>query len=474
MGERESAFDLVVVGGGPAGEKGAAQVAYFGKKVAIVERARHPGGTTANTGTLPSKTLRETALALTGYRARGLYGIDVHLKEEVTVADLLSRAGMVRDAERARVYQNLERHGIELVRGTAVFESPTTVRVEREGHPERRLTAPVILIATGSTPRRPIEYPFDGRVVLDSDDLLGLDFMPRLMAVLGGGVIGSEYASIFAALGVDVTLIDKRDELLPFLDPSIRQAVRSRLEQLGVRFRLGDEVTGIEMLDHTARLRLASGAEIATDHVLVAAGRVPATEGLGLEAIGVALDRRGHVVVDDDYRTNVPGIYAAGDVVGFPALASVGMEQARLAMCHAFDLAYKQQLAKVLPMGIYTVPEVAAAGETEETAFEKGLDAETGTARFGQNARGMIIGETEGFLKLVFDTKDRTLLGVHVIGEGATELVHIGLTALQQRSKIDIFIDACYNYPTLTEAYKYAAYDGLGRLARRMTFEAER
>jgi len=464
-------FDLIVIGSGPSGEKGAAQAAYFGKRVAIVEKAPHPGGTTANTGTLPSKTLRETALSLTGYRQRGLYGFDLRLKERVTVADLLIRSEAVSNAERERVYRNLERHGIELIRGTATFVDRATLRVESAAGGEEMLTAPVILIATGSVPNRPSEYPFDGHVVLDSDDLMKLDFMPKRMAVLGAGVVGCEYASIFAALDVEVTLVDKRNELLGFLDQEISSALGRRLEQLGVRLRLGTNVQKVSVVDHTAHLVLEGGEVIETDHVLVAAGRQGGVEKLNLGAAGLEADRRGVIAVDANYRTKVEGIYAAGDVVGWPSLASVSMEQARLAICHAFHFDYKSSLAPVLPLGIYTVPEVSAAGETEVTAAEKGIPYEIGRSSFGTNARGLIIGETEGFLKLIFRTDDRTLLGVHVIGEGATELIHVGLTALQQRSKIDLFIDAVYNYPTMTEAYKYAAYDGLGRLARRRVFE---
>lgn len=463
---RRRSFDLVVIGSGPAGEKGAAQAAYFGKSVALVERAPHPGGTTANTGTLPSKTLRETALSLTGYRQRGLYGVDLRLRDRVTVADLLGRAEEVARAERERVRANLARHRIELVRGSASFVDRSTVRVQGPAG-EELLAAGAVLVATGSVPNRPKEYPFDGRVVLDSDDLLGLDFMPRRMAVLGAGVVGCEYASIFAALGVEVALVDRRPELLSFLDADVSRALAASLERLGVTFRLGRNVEGIRVEGHTARLTLDGGEELVTDHVLVAAGRQGNVEGLGLEAAGLAADRRGVLAVDGRYRTAVPGIWAAGDVIGWPSLASVSMEQARLAVCDAFGFDYKSRLAPVLPMGIYTVPEVSAAGESEAGAREKGIDVEIGVAGFGANARGIIIGETHGFVKLVFRADDRRLLGVHVIGEGATELIHVGLTALQQQSTLDLFVDAVYNYPTMTEAYKYAAYDGLGRLAKR-------
>ena len=465
-------FDLIVIGSGPAGEKGAAQVAYFGKKVAIVERAAQPGGATANTGTLPSKTLRETALALSGWRQRHLWGVEFRLKEDVTVVDLLRRAGAVSDAERERVRTNIDRHGIELIRGQATFLDPHTIAVRHGDEVVDLLQAPAILIATGSTPIRPADVPFDGRTVLDSDDLLKLDFLPKRLAVLGAGVIGCEYASVFAALDVEVTLVDKRSELLGFLDRDVAVSLRARMERLGVQFRLGVGIRSVSVRDHAARIELEDGSVIEEDHVLVAAGRRGVVDGLGLENTGVALDPRGNVIVDEHYRTSVRGIWAAGDIVGWPSLASVAMEQARIAMCDAFDIGYKQKLNKVLPIGIYTVPELASAGETEQGAIDRGARVETGMGRFGSNARGIVIGEVEGFVKLVFDADDRTLLGVHVLGEGATELIHVGLTALQQGAKIDLFIDAVYNYPTLTEAYKYAAYDGLGRQARRKAFEA--
>jgi NAD(P) transhydrogenase len=451
-------YDLVVLGSGPAGEKGAAQAAYFGKRVALIEREPVLGGAAANTGTLPSKTLRETALTLSGFRARGLYGVDLSLRRQATVKDFLHRERHVVDAERARVGANLDRHRVDTFTGAAAFVDPHTVRVG-----PRTLKGGVFLIATGSSPRRPAEFPADHPHIYDSDSILRLDAMPKRLIVVGGGVIGCEYACTFAALGVEVTLIDGRDVLLPFLDRELSVALKEALVRLGVKV-LVDKVKACRA-DAAVRLELASGAALEADAVLVAAGRTSNTGELGLAAAGLATGERGLIEVDGHYRTKVPHIYAAGDVIGFPALASTSMEQARLAMVHAFDLKYKTDLAPILPYGIYTIPEVAMAGETEESLKAKGVDFVAGRARYDQNARGIIIGDAHGFLKLLFRRDDLRLLGVHVIGEIASEISHIGLTALMAGAGADLFIRTCYNYPTLGDLYKYAAYDAMGRRA---------
>ncbi len=466
-------YDLVVIGSGPAGEKGAAQAAYFGKKVALVEGEPHLGGAAANTGTLPSKTLRETALYLSGFRQRGLYGIEANLRERATVRDFLRRERTVKETERLRVADNLERHHVDLYRGRARFTGGHQVEVA--GPDAGLLTARCFLIATGSTPFRPPLFPFGSPGVYDSDTILDIETIPKSMAVAGGGVIGCEYACMFAALGIRVTLIEARDRLLAFLDDEIAGALKERMAALGIDFRMPDTVLavepGVEPAGEPAegryRLLLESKNDpVLAETILVASGRSGNTQGLGLEAAGVPAGKRGQLTVDEHYRTAVPHIYAAGDVIGFPALASSSMEQARLAMCHAFDLKYKTAMAPILPYGIYTIPEVSAAGETEATAGAKGIDAVAGKASFAANARGQIIGDVHGFVKLVFARDGMRLIGTHVIGELASELVHIGLTAMLAGQGADLFIQTCYNYPTLSETYKYATYDAMGKNQR--------
>jgi NAD(P) transhydrogenase len=459
-------YDLVVMGSGPAGEKGAAQAAYFGKRVAIVEKEPHFGGAAANTGTLPSKTLRETALYLSGFRQRGLYGIEANLRERATVQDFLRRERMVKEGERLRIARNFERHKIDVFRGTAGFVNPHVISVE--GTENHLLYADTVLIATGSRPYRPPIFPFEEQGVYDSDEILDLENFPSTMLVAGGGVIGCEYACIFAALGVQVTLVEARDKILSFLDDEVSAKLKERMEALCIGFCMADSVAEVLPHDQTDlyHVRMNSGRTLVTETIMVASGRSGNTEALNLPSVGITMNARGQIIVNEHYQTAVPHIYAAGDVIGFPALASASMEQGRLAMCHAFGLDYKSRLASILPYGIYTIPEVSAAGETEEDAARKGIDAVVGKANFAQNARGEIIGEEHGFLKLVFNREDMRLIGTHVIGEQATELVHIGLTAMLAGAGADLFIQTCFNYPTLAEAYKYATYDAMGKRAR--------
>jgi NAD(P) transhydrogenase len=459
-------YELIVLGGGPAGEKGAAQAAYFGRKVALVERQPYVGGASINTGTVPSKTLRETALYFSGLRQRGLYGVDYTVKRDLTVRDFMFREREVVAALRAKATHNIERHGITLVHGTASFEDPHAIRVRSDDHPDRLLAGDVILIATGSRPYRPSEVPLDDRVVMDSDTVLHMDRIPKSLAIVGAGVIGCEYASMFSALGIEVTLLGGRDRLLPFLDHEIGDRLRRQMAELGVRMRLGAGVERYELLSDRVRLPLSTGEVIEAEKVLVATGRLGNTEELDLPRIGLEPDARGLLKVNAHYQTEVPHVYAAGDVIGFPALAAVSMEQARVAMCHAFDLKYKSRVSSLLPIAIYTIPEIAMAGETEETCRQKHLPYCVGRAFYQDNARGQIIGDLAGEIKLVFSPVDQGLLGVHVIGEIASELIHVGLACLQLGGTLDFFIQAVFNYPSLGEAYKYAAYDGLGNLAR--------
>jgi NAD(P) transhydrogenase len=458
-------YDLVVIGSGPAGEKGAAQAAYFHKTVALVECGAVVGGACVNTGTIPSKILRESALYYSGVQQRGMYGVDYSLKEGLTVKNFMYRKDLVVETQRVKLRENLAAHKVDFIQGLASFQDPNNLAVLTPENENLSLTGDVILIATGSAPHRAPEIPFDDEVVFDSDSILKMDAIPRSLAVVGGGVIGCEYASIFTALGVEVALVDGRDRVLPFLDAEISECLRERLAHLGVRFFLGERMLQIERVQNGVHITLQSGKTLEMEAALFAAGRRGVVEKLQLERAGVTLNRRGYIEVDESYRTSSTPIYAAGDVIGFPALASTSMEQARVAICSAFGFQYKKRVASMLPMGIYTIPEISAAGETEETCKEKKMEYEVGRARYANNVRGQIVGDTAGVLKLIFTKSDRRLLGVQIIGENATELIHLGMMALESDMTIDVFIEFVFNYPTLSEMYKYAAYDGLGNLA---------
>jgi NAD(P) transhydrogenase len=459
-------YDLVVIGVGPAGEKGAAQAAYFGKRVACVERAEEPGGAAVHTGTLPSKTLRETALFLSGFRQRELYGLSVELKPDAAIPRLLSRKDAVRGLEVARIKWNLERHRVTLLRGAARFVDPHTVELSGAGGAPRRVTSEVFLVATGSRPHHPPDVPFDDDDVDDSDTILQIDRLPKTMVVVSGGVIGCEYASMFAAMHVAVTLVEVRPRLLSFLDVEIAERLRGAMQALGVRFYLGQPTRSVRRVDGRGIVTtLADGTEIDAEKVLASSGRSGCTDGLGLEAIGVQVDKRGAVQVDGDYRTAVPSVYAAGDVIGFPALASTSMEQARVAVCHAFGFSYKRQMSHLLPFGIYTIPEVSCIGLSEEEARAKDASVVVGRAFYRDNARGKIVGDKDGVIKLVVERGSKKILGCHCIGERASELVHVAQGLMLLGGTIDTFIEMVFNYPTLGEMFKYAAYDALAALA---------
>ena len=469
-------YDLIVIGSGPAGEKGAAAAAYFGHRVALVEKEAHFGGAAANTGTLPSKTLRETAVILSGLRQRQLFGLKFGLESKVNLQDFLAHERRVKDYERFRIRDNLDRHHVTVYRGSACFADEHTVAVTPARCDPVRVRGKKILIATGSYPYRPKElFPFTNPRVYDSDTNLSLYEIPASLLVVGGGVIGCEYACMFAALGVKVTVVEKRGGLLGGIDHEITESLREQMTDAGIEIHLCDRVASVRDLpDGSMEVPLESGRVVPVHAILVSSGRSGQTAGLGLEAVGIEVNERGHIKVDPrTFQTSVPHVYAAGDVIGNPALASTAMAQARMAVAHAFGLPYNKGLAEVLPAGIYTIPECSSVGETEESLKHKGIAYVAGRARYASNARGQIIGDSKGFLKLLFREEDMELLGVHVIGEQATELIHIGQTALLAEARVDLFIHTCYNYPTLSELYKYAAYDALGQRGRRKVKESE-
>ena len=455
-------FDLIVIGGGPAGEKGATKAAFYGKRVALIERSPYLGGAGINTGTIPSKTLRESALYYSGLLQRGLYGIDYSLKDNLSVRDFMHRERIVVEQQRDQVERNIKRHNIEHYHGEGSLLDPHTVEIHsNEGL--KKITGKVILLATGSSPRHPSDIPFDHKLIYDSDSILHMDRIPASMAVVGGGVIGSEYASIFTALGVKVSLIEPRDRILPFIDSEIVGQLMDQLTSLGMQFMLNDRMKSIASHAGHVELTLEKAGVMEFDIALIAAGRTSNIEALGLEKIGVKLGERGLVIVDENYQTSIPNIYAAGDVIGFPALASTSMEQARAAMVHAFDLAYKEKLAPVLPLAVYTIPEISGIGVTEDDCKATKTPYLVGHSYYKNNPRGQIIGDLSGMLKLIFSPSDKKLLGAHIIGEQASELIHIAEHVMLTGGPIDAFIDAVYNYPTLADIYQYAAYDGLGQ-----------
>ncbi len=458
-------FDMVVIGSGPAGEKAAAQAAYFGKRVAIVERAARPGGAPVNTGGIPTKTLRETAQYLTGFRRREIYGVGIGLGSNVTVELLHVRSAEVSELMAQAVLHNLERHHIELVHGEATLGTDRSVTVTAPDGSSRSISADVVLIATGSRPFHAPGIPFDDPDVHDSSTILDIGTIPARLVVIGGGPVGSEYASIFTALGSKVTLIDAGERLMPFLDVEISVLVSTIFAREGMDVILHSAGTEVERTGDTLRVVLPDGRVLFPDKVLFAAGRTANTDGIGLGEAGVELDQRGHITVDEDYQTTVPGVYAAGDVIGPPALASVSAEQGRVAACHAFGIPFKQTVDPSPPFGVYSIPEIGMMGMTEEAAAQANIDYEVGRSWFEDNPRSRIAGVTDGLIKLVFRSDDRRLLGVHVVGEEAAELVHQGQAIVQAGETIDQFIHSTYNIPTRSEAYKYAAYDGLQRLS---------
>ena len=461
-------YDMVVIGSGPAGQRAAIQAAKLNKRVAIVERKAVVGGLCINTGTIPSKTLREAVLYLSGYRERALYGESYSVKQNITMEDLLFRSDHVVRNEIDVTRHQLNRNRVELILANASFIDPHTVsinQVDRRGQMD--LSAANVVIATGTTCTMDPHIPFDGQRVFTSDDILTLDRLPRTLAVVGAGVIGLEYASIFAALGVRVTIIDKRAHLLPFIDGEIMDTLAYQLRQSRVTLRLGEEVGGMDTIEDEngahVKIHLDSGKQIITEKALYSIGRTGATESLNLEAAGLAADNRGRLKVNSSYQTEVSNIYAVGDVIGFPSLAATSMEQGRLAACDAFGVE-SQSLPELFPYGIYSIPEISTVGANEEELTEQGIPYEVGKAQYREIARGQIIGDQTGLLKLIFHLETHKLLGVHIIGENASELIHIGQAVLAYGGKVDYFVNTVFNYPTLAECYKTAAFDGINKL----------
>ena len=458
-------YDLLVIGSGPAGQKAAVQAAKLGKKVGIVERRAVVGGVSTNTGTIPSKALREAVLYLSGFRQRNLYGAGYRLKETVTIEDLAFRANHIIKNEIEIVEDQMARNRIDLIYGEASFIDPHQILIQQAGTLVEH-GAHVIIIAVGTEPTRPNDIPFDGQTIIDTDGLVTLKHLPPSMVIVGGGVIGTEYASILAMIGVSVILIDKRPRLLEFVDAQIIEALQRQMTDIGVTIYHEEEAVAIRKeSDGQVTVLLAHRPPITTTTLMYAIGRIGATKRLNLEAVGIKPDTRGRVAVNDHFQTAVPHIYAAGDVIGFPALASTSMQQGRHAACHAFGHPDHTD-TDLLPFGIYAIPEISLVGRNEEELNKAGVPYGVGIAHYREIARGQLIGDDTGMLKLLFHRHTRALLGVHVIGEGATELIHIGQTVMAYKGKIDYFIDTVFNYPTLAECYKVAAHDGINRLPR--------
>lgn len=449
---------MLVIGSGPGGQKAAIAAAKLGRRVAVVDRPNMVGGVSIHTGTVPSKTLREAVLYLTGLTQRDLYGQSYRLKEEITVGDLTARTQHVMGLEVDVVRSQLARNQVTLLSGTGRFMDEHTVAVRDGSGQERVLTAGHIVIATGTRPARPASVEFDDRTVLDSDSVLSMERVPRSMVIVGAGVIGMEYASMFAALGSKITVVEQREGMLDFCDVEVVEALKYRLRDLAVTFRFGETVAAVERHEQGALTILESGKKIAADAVMYSAGRQGMTEELDLDKAGLSADRRGRITVDEHYRTEVPHIYAVGDVIGFPALAATSMEQGRVAAYHACGEPVNA-MHHLQPIGIYTIPEISFIGRTEDQLTEERVPFEVGVARYRELARGQIIGDAHGMLKLLVSPEDRKLLGVHCFGSGATELIHIGQAVMGCGGTVDYLVDAVFNYPTLAESYKVAALD---------------
>lgn len=458
-------YDMLVIGTGPAGQKAAIQAAKLGKKVGIIERKEVVGGVCTNTGTIPSKSLREAVLYLSGFHQRGLYGAGYRVKQDITMDDLAFRANHVVKREIDIIQNQMARNHVDVLFGTASFVDPHRLRIVSL-RDDAEHTADFIVIAVGTVPARPEHIPFDDQRIIDTDGLLTLKRLPSSLTIIGGGVIGAEYASILATMGLHVVLIERRPRLLEFVDQEIIEALQYQMRNLGVTLRFNEEVVAIDArTDGQVIVHLRSGKEIPANTVMYSVGRMGASAGLGLENVGIKPDDRGRLFVNAYFQTSVPHIYAAGDIIGFPALASTSMQQGRHAACHAFGVSCKTDQT-LMPYGIYSIPEISMVGRNEDELTKAGIPYAVGVARYREIARGQLIGDEIGMLKLLFHHKTRELLGVHAIGDGATELIHIGQTVMAFGGTIDYFVDAVFNYPTLAECYKVAALDGVNRLPR--------
>ncbi len=459
-------YDLVVIGSGPAGRRAAVQAAKLGKTALVIDKGSQVGGVSVHTGTIPSKTLRETVLNLTGWRERGFYGRSYRVKHKITADDLRARLIKTLDYEIDVLEWQFERNRVDQVRGFAHFVDPHTIEIEKDTGEIQRVHAKAVLVSVGTRPYRPPEVPFDGQTVMDSDELLNIKSIPRSMIVVGAGVIGIEYATIFSALDTQVIVVEPRDSMLDFIDREIRDNFAAQLRDRNVKLLFGAGADKVEKASNgKARVTLSNGRVLMAESVLFAAGRQGATDTLNLEAVGLKADHRGRLKVDPiTFQTDVPHIYAAGDVIGFPALASTSMEQGRIAARHAVG-AEAQEPPQFFPYGIYAVPEMSTCGMTEEEIQERGIPYECGVAFFRETSRGHIMGLQNGLLKMIFSLKTHRLLGVHIVGEGATELIHIGQAVLNLKGTVEYFVENTFNYPTLAEAYKIAGLDASNRMA---------
>ena len=460
----DSKFDLVVIGSGPAGQKGAICAAKLRKRVAVIDRTFMLGGVCVHTGTIPSKSVREAIFQLTGMAVKNFYGSDCRGTRDISLQELAFRVTTIVKRETDVIHAQLRRNGVAIFQGTAEFTDPHTVEVQGEAA-KTVLHGDKILIACGTRTARPADLPFDGKRILDTDQIFSLSELPRELIVVGAGVVGLEYASFLAALGVEVTLIDQRPLILDFVDREIVDTLEYHLRQLGTVFRLGEKVTRVGVDPNRDRVfaELESGKKILADALVYAVGRQANGDQLRLEAAGLAPDPRGKVSVDKFYQTAVSNIYAAGDVIGFPALASTSMEQGRLASCHMFGIP-SEAMSSLFPYGIYTIPEISMVGQTEEKLTAAKVPYEVGVAKYAELAKSMMLGDETGMLKLLFDRNTLKLLGVHALGQRATEIIHIGQAVMSYGGTIEYFRDTVFNYPTLAEAYKVAALDGLNKL----------
>jgi NAD(P) transhydrogenase len=456
-------FDLIVIGSGPAGQRAAIQAAKCGRRVVVVEQREIVGGTCINTGTIPSKTMREAVLHLSGFQYQGIYGVNYRVKDKINMADLCFRVNQVIKTEVDVTQAQLARNGVSVIMARASFIDSTHVRVENS-RGQADLEAPTILVATGTKPAVSPLVPLNGRNIISSDQILTMGEIPKTFIVVGGGVIGVEYACMFAILGARVILVEKRPRLLEFADSEMVEALSYHLRDHRVTMRLNEEVASVEETPEGGVVaNLKSNKRISGDALLYAVGRQGNVDELNLPAAGLEADNRGRITVDAEFRTKVPNIFAAGDVIGFPSLASVSMEQGRIAAANAFGIKVHSNPA-TYPYGIYTIPEISFAGKTEEQLTDEDVPYEVGVAYYRETARGQIRGDTTGRLKLIFHRETRSILGVHIIGEGASELLHIGQAVMTLNGTIDYFVDTVFNYPTLAECYKQAAFNGVNRL----------